>query len=335
MAARLELTMKRSHWLNIGALLLGAVAGMKAETVLLTHDSSGNFLNQAPAVLRKGGFALVSRTALFGAASAHVLDETGRLHPVLWITADDADAGVAEVFVGAQAPKGPDAATSMSRHVRMRHHEANIENTKEAGGFGFVSRLDCGGPKDPDSEPLYDEHGLLAGWHATRVVDGRNTAFAVPLARFDAISQTARMSVAEWNRSHDATKEEAYQRAMGYLWMEDFDGALFYFQKAVDQDPQNARGWYHLAFAQGKNGHGKAKLACYKKAVELDPQFPPAHYYLGFSLLIGGDRDGAIAEYRKLKELDEGWASRLKLFLDAAHVDVMEKPDPKAAKRIA
>lgn len=333
---RLELTMKRCHWLIIGALILGAMAGLRAETVLLTHDATGNLLKQAPVVMRRGGLALAPREALFGAASAQILDDQNRIHPVLWITADDADAGVVEVFVGAQAPKGPDPATAMSRHVKMRHHEADIENTKEAGGFGFISRLDCGGPNDSESEPLYDEHGLLAGWHATRVVDGRITAFAVPLARFDAISQTSLLSVQDWNRSHDRPKEESYQRAMGYLWMEDFDGALFYFQKAVDQDPRNARAWYHLGFAQGKNGHGKAKLACYRKAVELDPQFPPAHYYLGFSLLIGGDRDGALEEYRKLKDLDEGWASRLKLFLDAAHVDVMEKPEPKAAaKRIA
>lgn len=325
--------MKRSLSLYIWGLLIGAAAGLQAEPVLLTHDATGRFLKEAPAVMRKGGFALVPREALFGAATARILDEQGRMHPVLWITAEDGDAGVLEVFVGAQAPGGPDPATTMSRHVRMRDHAANIENTKEAGGFGMISRLDCGGAHDSASEPLYDEHGLLAGWHATRMVDGRNTAFAVPLARFDAISQTARLSVAEWNRNHDQTKEADYQRAMGYLWMEDFDGALFYFQKAVDQDPQNARAWYHLAFAEGKNGHGKAKLACYKKAVELDPQFPPAHYYLGFSLLLGGDRDGAIAEYRKLRDLDDGWAMRLKLFLDAAHVDVLEKPVPKAAAR--
>lgn len=325
--------MKRSLWLNLGVLFCGAWAGLRAETTLLTHDGTGRFLRQAPAVLRKGGLALVPREALFGAASAHVMDELGKLHPVLWITAEDADAGVLEVYVGAQAPAGPDPATTLSRHVKMADHAANIENTKEAGGFGFISRLDCGGSRDTASEPLYDEHGLLAGWHATRMVDGRNTAFAVPLARFDSISQTARLSVAEWNRNHDRTKEADYQRAMGYLWMEDFDGALFYFQKAVDQDPQNARAWYHLGFAQGKNGHGRAKLECYKRAVELDPLFPPAHYYLGFSMLLGGDRDGAVAEYRKLRDLDEGWATRLKLFLDAAHVDVMEKPVPKAAAR--
>jgi hypothetical protein len=309
------------------ALLVFTAAALRAETVLLTHDASGNLLRQAPAALRKGGLALVPRDAFFGAKSARLIDPDGRMHPVLWISAEDADAGVLEVFVGAQAPAGPDAASSLGRNVLAEGHQASVENTKEAGGFGVISRLDCRGAKEAGG-PLYDEHGLLAGWHATREIDGQVLAFAIPLSRFDAISQTMRLSIEDWNVKRDRGRESAYQRAMGHLWVEDFDGALFYFRKAVEAEPQNARAWYHLAFAEGKSGHGKAKTACYKKAVDLDPGFAPAHYYLGFSLLLNGDRDGALAEYKKLKVLDEGWALRLRLFLDAAHVDVLEKGSP-------
>ncbi|MBI5084674.1 MAG: tetratricopeptide repeat protein [Acidobacteria bacterium] len=304
---------------------------LRAETVLLAHDGNGGLLRQAPAVLRTGGLALVGREALFGAASASIIDDEGRLHPVLWISAEDADAGVLEVFVGAQAPPGPHAASSMGNRVRVAGHAAGVRSTKEAGGFGIISRLDCGGPKE-QGEPLYDEHGMLAGWHATREIDGQVLAFAVPLARFESNSRTIHVLLSDWNNSRSREKEAAYQRGMGHLWVEDFDGALFYFRKAVESQPENGRAWYHLAFAEGKSGHGKAKTSCYKKAVELDPGFAPAHYYLGFALLMNGDRDGALAEYKKLKELDESWATRLKLFLDAAHVDVLQKAKPHAER---
>ncbi|MBI5283250.1 MAG: tetratricopeptide repeat protein [Candidatus Solibacter usitatus] len=315
--------------MNRAFALLAFGVTLRAETVLLAHDAKGALLRQAPAVLRAGGLALVGREALFGASSASIIDADGRMHPVLWISAEDADAGVVEVFVGAQAPPGPHGASSMGLRVRVEGHEARVRSTKEAGGFGIISRLDCGGPKET-GEPLYDEHGLLAGWHATRAVDGQVLAFAVPLARFESSSQTMRVSLAEWNASRSREKEAAYQRGMGHLWVEDFDGALFYFRKAVETQPENGRAWYHLAFAEGKTGHGKAKTACYKKAVELEPGFAPARYYLGFSLLMNGDRDGALVEYKKLKELDESWALRLKLFLDAAHVDVLERGKPRA-----
>ncbi len=306
------------------ALLL-APATLLAGPRLLTFDASGALRNDTPAVFRTGGLALVAREALLGASSAALVDGDGRLHPLLWISGEDTDVGVVEVFVGLQAPRGPDAASKLAGRVRSADHAATAGEPKEAGGFGPVSRLDCGGASDR-SGPLYDEHGLLAGWHATRVVDGQTIAFAIPLERFNALSATQRTDLNSWNTRDDAARETNYQRGLGYLWAGEFDGALFYFRKAVQVRPKHARAWYHLAFAEGKNGNGKAKLECYRKAVELEPGYAPAHYYLGFSLLVGGDRDGALVEHRKLKLLDENWAARLKLFLDAAHVDVLDKP---------
>lgn len=310
--------------LSLCALAL-TLCGLRAETVLLTHDAQGNLLRSAHAVMRKGGYVLAPREALFGAVSAQVIDEAGRMHPLLWISAEDADSGVVELFVGAQAPSGPDASSAMGTRVRAVGHQAKVTKTSEAGGFGVISRLDCGGPRDSGSGPLFDEHGMLAGWHLTRTIDGQILAFAVPLARFEAIAQTLHLSLAEWNAKNDSVREASYQRAMGHLFLEDFDGALFYFRKAVEAEPANARAWYHLGFAEGKNGHGLAKVACYRKAVELDPAFPPAHYYLGFSLIMSGDQKGAVQEYETLRRLDTGWAVRLKLFLDAAHVDILDK----------
>jgi tetratricopeptide (TPR) repeat protein len=296
-----------------------------AGTRLLTFDARGALTGEAPAVLRTGGLALAPREALLGAARAVLVDEQGRLHPLLWIAGEDADAGVVEIFVGLQAPRGPDAATRMGQHVHSADHAATARAPFEAGGFGPIRRLDCGGARDRGG-PLYDEHGLLAGWHAVRAVDGQRLAFAIPLERFNALSATLRLDLPAWNRRDDAAREPNYQRGLGYLWAADFDGALFYFRKAVEARPTHARAWFHLAFAEGKNGHGKARLECYRKAVELDPNYAPARYYLGFSLLLGGDRMGALVEHRRLKDLDEGWAARLKLFLDAAHVDVLDKP---------
>lgn len=310
-------------------MLLAAAAG--AEPLLLTYDGAGRLLRQDFAVVRPGGFVLAPRDALWSAASAALLDEQARLHPVLWISAEDADAGVVELFVGAQAPRGPDPATAVGKRVRAAGHEAAVRYTKESGGFGIISRLDCGGTADTRSGPLYDEHGLLLGWHAVKLVDGQSLAFGIPLSRFDTLRATLHFSLVQWNAAHDREREADYQRGLGHLWADDFDGAQFYFRKATQSQPENARAWYHLAFAQGKLGHGKDKTASYRKAVELDPAFPPAHYYLGFSLLLAGDRDGAVREYELLKKLDLGWATRLKLFLDATHVDVLDKGKPQAS----
>lgn len=320
--------------LSLCALAI-TICGLRAETVLLTHDAQGNLVKTGQAVLRKGGYALAPREALYGATSARIIDESGVMHTLLWISAEDADSGVVEIFVGTQAPTGPDAASSMGTRVRMLGHQATVGKTREAGGFGVISRLDCGGALDSGSGPLFDEHGLLAGWHITRIIDGQVLAFAVPLSRFESITQTMHASLAEWSAKNDLVREASYQRALGHLFIEDFDGALFYFRKATEAEPANARAWYHLGFAEGKNGHGLAKIACYRKAVELDPAFPPAHYYLGFSLILSGDQGGAVKEYETLRDLDTAWAIRLKLFIDATHVDALEKDKPDSHRRAA
>lgn len=304
--------------------LLAACAWAAGEPQLLTYDASGALRAQSSAVLRAGGYALVPREALYGAERAILQDMDGRLHPLLWVTGEDLDAGVAEVWVGAQAPAGPDMSSFTTDRVRTSAHSARLVPAKESGAFGLVARLECDSEHDAHpSGPLYDEHGLFAGWHATRIIDGRRMSFAIPHERLAAISMTLRLTLAEWNSLHDEAKEEPYLRAMGHLWADDFDGALFYFRKSAELSPENARVWLHLGFVEGKAGQGSRRVDCYRKAIELDPTLAEAHYLLGFTLLMRGDHDGAYQELRVLRKLDEAFARRLELFMKSVHVDVL------------
>lgn len=316
-------------WLALVTML----ASGADRTLLLTYDAAGGLIGRSSAVLRQGGYAFAPREALFGARTANVVDETGRMHPVLWVTGEDGDAGVAEVWVGAQAPNGPDNTSAITPTVRVAGHVAKWKEPKESGAFGMISRLDCD-TKDDQSEPLFDDHGLFAGWHATRVVDGSRLSFAVPLARLEGIHRTIRVTLSEWNQSHDARREEAYTRALGHLWVEDFSGALFYFRKAVADDVTNPRAWLHLGFVEGKNGHTRARAECYRKAIGLDPNLAEARYLLGVSLLLGGDMQGAEEQLEALKKINETFAARLQQFVDALHVDRLDH-SPKAKKPVA
>jgi len=321
--------MRRALW-ACAALALG----LRAEPRLLTYDAAGRLLGESGAVLRREGRVLVGREALKGAERALVLDDRGAMHTVVWVTGEDSDAGVVELFVGLQAPAGPAEAGGLGTKARAAGHEARVRPAREAGVFGQVARLECGKVAGHASGPLYDEHGRVSGWHAVRVVEGETLSFAIPLARFDALLAQRHEPLGDWNRRTAWTREEAYQKGLGYEWVEDFEGALYYFRKAVDEEPANGRAWLHLGFAEGKTGHTKAKMECYRQAVEKEPGYAPAHYYLGFGLLLQGQRDGALAEWEKLRKLDAGWAERLKLFLDAAHVDVLDKGHAHAEHRL-
>ena len=326
---RLEIRMR------LALLGLCALIAVRAEPLLLTYDADGRLLGQAGAVFRRGGSVIVPREALYGAASALVEDESGRFHPVLWITGEDMDAGVAVVWVGAQAPDGPDSTSGVTASVRTASHDAKLIPPEESGAFGMISRLECKTKSGDRSGPLYDEHGLFAGWHSTRVIDGAALSFAVPIERVEAIPASLRLTLPAWNERHQWKREEPYLRALGHTWAGDFDGALFYFRKAVELDPSNPRAWLHLGFAEGKNGQTRARAASYRKAIELNPDLAEARYLLGVALLLSGDQEGAEDQLKALKKLDRAFAARLQQFVDALHVDRIDgHHKPPSVKRL-
>lgn len=307
-------------------LALVLAASLHAGT-LLTYDSSGALRNVSSAVALQPGFHLVSRGALLGAVHAAVLDSRGTLHPVLFISGDDPDAGVAEIFTGHQAPAGPPRAPEIGKTVSCHGATATVRYAKESGSFGWIARLEFPAGVHPAPGAVLDEHGRLLGWHVSKTVDGQPMHFAIPIARFDSVHDSLRLSLAKWNAAQDPRGDPEHQRALGHLWADDIDGARFYFQKAVEARPSHARAWLHLGFVEGKAGRTRRGIECYETAIRLDPQLAPAYYYLGFALVMAGQGGRALALCGKLEKLEPALAQRLRAFIEISHVDRVEK-DP-------
>lgn len=302
-------------------LLAGLVPGAE----LLTFDAAGTLRGATPALPREAGYAWVSREALAGAASAAVLDDRGRLNPVLWISGDDPDAGVAEVFLGLQSPQGPSRAPEIGKTAYSGGKSAAVRYVKESGAFGWIARLEFSEGVRPQPGPLFDEQGRLLGWLSAKTVDGMPMHFGIPIARLDAIHASVRLSLREWNARLDARGEPDYQRALGHLWAEDFDGARYYFSRAAEQRPGHARAWMHLGFVEVKTGYMRRGIECYENAIRLDPRLAPAYYHLGFALGMSGEAEKARPLADQLAKLDPALAERLRTFLDISHVDKAEK----------
>ncbi len=160
---------------------------------------------------------------------------------------------------------------------------------------------------------------------AVKTVDGAPMYFGIPVARLDRMHATLRLGLAEWNARQDRRGEEEYQRALGHLWAEDFDGARFYFTRAVELRPDHARAWMHLGFVEGKTGRTRRGMECYETAIRQDPKLAPAYYYLGFSLVLAGDAERARQVCSRLEKLDPALGRKLRTFIDISHVDIVEK----------
>ncbi len=306
------------------AAMLLACPLAQAAPKLLTFDGSGRLLTITEAAIRAGGLAYVSRDALYGASAASVEDERGALHQVVWVTGDDVELGIAVVWIGLQARPGPDEASQKPTIAQSAGHGAKVLEPRETGAEGVLARLECTPAHQPVNAPLYDEHGLFAGWHISRTVDGKVFSFAVPGDRLRGFAAGRRLTLAQWNAGRSREREETYARALGHLWVDDIEGALFYLRKVVDADPSNARAWLQLGFAQGKAGLGPQRIRSYQEAIRINPTLSAARYLLGMNLLMTGDRDGAVAQHKALKQSGSPYAERLKQFLDVMHVDELD-----------
>lgn len=307
---------------------------LSAEPILLVHDQSGALLRQIRVALRPEGRVLASRDGLYGAASALLVDDQGRMSQVVSITAEDRDAGIVELFVGLQAPPGQDMATQPATTISMGDHSAKAGEYRSSGGFGPVARLSCSG-KGEMSGPFFNEHGFLAGWHEVRIINGQALAFGVPMERvLSGLTPIPPTAISQWNGQRNAEADEIYTKALAYMWAGDYEGAAFYWRKARETEPSNARTWYHLAFAEGKTGHSREKTRCFRKAIELKPGFAEAHYDLGIGLALSGDRDGAMNEVKALKPIDETLSRRLEGFLGVVHTDELPAKKPAARRSL-
>src|SRR5262249_33384138 len=77
-----------------------------------------------------------------------------------------------------------------------------------------------------------------------------------------------------------------------------------YYRRAVQIDPQYARGHTNLGNILNDVGRPDEATACYRKALEVDPTYAWAHFDLANMLRDAGRMDEAIEHYRQYLAVD-------------------------------
>ena len=283
---------------------------------MIIRDASGKELRRAPAWGLGDGSWVTTRSALYGASAAQ-LGESGPESRLL--TGASRDFDIARLWFG--TPKSdPIAAAAPSGKLRTSVHETEVVKEVDDPDFGRFWRLKTQKSDPRADEILRDEQNRPVAWYTARLVDGQLFAFAFPLECLRRL-QPALLGLEEWNARRNADFDAAYVRAMGYLWVPDYEGAAYYLREAVKHNPQSARAWFHLGFAEGKRGKGTEKIRCYRKALELDPNLAEAHYNLGVGFIMNGEAEQAEHCVAELYRLQSPLAEKLAGYLGLIHVD--------------
>ena len=126
--------------------------------------------------------------------------------------------------------------------------------------------------------------------------------------------------------------------------LNDFEGAIISYDKALKIQPDYHKAWYGRGFALGKLGRLENAIACWDKALEIKPDYHEAWYNRGSVLCNLGRLENAIASYDKALEIKpdyhEVWNDRGVLLVNLGRFEdaiaswdkALElKPDDEAA----
>ena len=133
-----------------------------------------------------------------------------------------------------------------------------------------------------------------------------NAELAELKERYKAASEAARQEInREMKRNEDAfTAVQWNGKGVERYGRKDYEGAIEYFRRAVEIDPNLASAWNGIGSAYGELGnHEKAVEYC-SKAIELAPRNDFYWNYLGNSYLSLGDCEKGMESCRKAVELN-------------------------------
>jgi len=90
--------------------------------------------------------------------------------------------------------------------------------------------------------------------------------------------------------------------------------ALAYFQKAIEENLDNADAWFQVGYCYGELGRYQDAVEAYKQAIRIKPDYAMAHNNLGFAYLNLGRNQDAIEACKQ--------AIRIKPDLAMAHYNL-------------
>ncbi len=121
------------------------------------------------------------------------------------------------------------------------------------------------------------------------------------------VEPAPRVSPEEARRLRQA--REAYQRGVTYQRRQDWDSALFYYGRALAQDPTLERAHYNTGLIQLQRNRWPEARAAFQAAVELESGNAQTWYNLSYAQHQGGQRDLAIRSLNRALEINRDLAA--------------------------
>ena len=285
--------------------------------VILTYDEKGEALGQGSGFfISQDGDVITNRHVLSGAIRAEVKIAEGKVYPVMQVRAEDTEGDLLRLSVdipeeavhfltiSTSTPQAGEQVFIIGNPLGLEKTVSDgiISAVREVPGFGRIIQTTA--PVSPGSSgsPVININGEVIGVATFIIIEGQNLNFAIPGERIARLTPDKGKTLAEWEAGGtDGTSsaEGFYSTGLSYLWVEEYEEALLYFEEAVEKDPDYVEAYFQIGYCNTELGRYEEAIEAYKQAIRLEPDDAEAHYGLGVSYGLLGRYDEEIEAYKQ------------------------------------
>jgi len=267
--------------------------------IILTYDKDGEIIGQGSGFfISSDGNIITNRHVLADANRAEAKTADGKVYPITRIAAENKDADIVRASVGVTLPVSTLSLSSsipeVGERIAVIGSPLGLEQTvsdgivsavREIPEFGKIYQITA--PISPGSSgsPVVNMKGEVIGVATFQFVGGQNLNFVIPSEHISRLRAEKGKPLEEWAMENMeewlTTAEGLYFSGLIFLWTDDYEKALPYFQNAVEKHPNYADAWFCIGYCSDELGYYHEAVEAFKQAIRIKPDYAEAYYNLG------------------------------------------------------
>lgn len=257
-------------------------------------------------------------------AEIRTLDSKGRVYPVAGVVSfdDEGDLALLSVKMPADRSHPLEVSTALpddgerifviGNPLRLDGSVSDgiVSAVREVPSLGQIIQITAPVSHGNSGSPLFNWKGQVIGVVTIRVINGENINLAIAAARVSHMATKKFLMLSELaarkveTNSPDALAQSLYRTGLDSLWLGNYDGALGYFENAINKNPKRAEAWIQVGYCKAKQGKVDDAIKAYQQALQLKPDSAEVYNKLGDAHFYAGRFNDAIEAYKEAARLE-------------------------------
>src|SRR5882762_1420152 len=292
---------------------------------IATFDEKGEPLATGSGFFIRPEQVLTNLHVLRGAYRAEIrtLDVKGRVYPVTGVLSfdDEGDLALLSVKIPAERARPVEISNALPEDgerifvignpLRLEGSVSDgiVSAVREVPNLGKIIQITAPVSHGNSGSPLFNLKGQVIGVVTIRVINGENINLAIESSRINKLPPNKFLMLPELaakisdKDSGEAVAASLYRSGLDSMWLGNYDGALGYFENAVNKDPKRAEAWIQVGYCKTKQGKTEDAIRAYQQALQLRPDSFEVYNKLGDAHFYAGRFSDAIDAYKQAAHL--------------------------------